>query len=268
MLEEGLATGALRAGIAPDRAALLLLSTLEGGTFVGWALQQKDTVLAAFEAAMRDLELSPPAPRNRRRLAESGPNKPPGGMVPTGTTIHQGSRKMTDKHTGTCFCGAVAVEVTGAPEAMGYCHCRSCRSWSAGPVNAFTLWKPENVKVTQGAEHVGRFEKTPTSDRQYCTKCGGHLMTDHPPFGLIDVYAATIPTLDFKPGAARQLRRDRSADEGRPAQVQGLPGTVRRLGRDDGRIGDQRTRPPVRGHAPGASRNLGSGRAVREVGGG
>ena len=31
------------------------------------------------------------------------------------------------------------------------------------------------------------------SDRQYCTKCGGHLMTDHPPFGLVDVYAATIP---------------------------------------------------------------------------
>jgi hypothetical protein len=106
---------------------------------------------------------------------------------------------MTDKNTGTCFCGAVAVEVTGAPEAMGYCHCRSCRSWSAGPVNAFTLWKPENVKVTQGQEHVARFEKTPTSGRQYCTKCGGHLMTDHPPFGLIDVYAATIPTLDFKP---------------------------------------------------------------------
>jgi TetR/AcrR family transcriptional regulator, transcriptional repressor for nem operon len=63
VLEAGLATGALRAGIAPDRAALLLLSTLEGGTFVGWALQRKDTVLAAFEAAMRDLELSTPAPR-------------------------------------------------------------------------------------------------------------------------------------------------------------------------------------------------------------
>ncbi len=62
VLEEGLATGELRAGSAPDRAALLLLSTLEGGTFVGWALQDKGTVLAAFEAAMRDLELSPPAP--------------------------------------------------------------------------------------------------------------------------------------------------------------------------------------------------------------
>ena len=103
-------------------------------------------------------------------------------------------------HKGTCFCGAVEVEVTGAPEAMGYCHCASCRSWSAGPVNAFTLWKPENVKVTKGKEFVGRFKKTEVSDRQFCTKCGGHIMTDHPPLGLTDVYAATLPSLAFKPG--------------------------------------------------------------------
>ena len=107
---------------------------------------------------------------------------------------------MTDKHIGTCFCGAVEVEVTGAPEAMGYCHCRSCRSWSAGPVNAFTLWKPENVRVSKGEEFVGKFMKTPVSDRKFCTKCGGHLMTDHPPLGLVDVYAATIPSVDFVPG--------------------------------------------------------------------
>jgi hypothetical protein len=107
---------------------------------------------------------------------------------------------MAQTHTGTCFCGAVTVQVTGEPAAMGYCHCRSCRSWSAGPVNAFTLWKPEAVKVAAGAEHVATFQKTPVSRRQYCTKCGGHLMTDHPPLGLIDVYAATIPTLAFKPG--------------------------------------------------------------------
>ena len=107
---------------------------------------------------------------------------------------------MTDKHTGTCFCGVVALEVTGAPEAMGYCHCSSCRSWSAGPVNAFTLWKPENVKVTRGAQFLGRFKKTAMSDRQFCTKCGGHLMTDHPTLGLTDVYAATIPSIKFTPG--------------------------------------------------------------------
>jgi hypothetical protein len=42
-------------------------------------------------------------------------------------------------HKGECFCEALQLEVSGEPEAMGYCHCRSCRSWSGGPVNAFAL---------------------------------------------------------------------------------------------------------------------------------
>ena len=69
-------------------------------------------------------------------------------------------------HKGTCFCGSVELDVSGSPEAMGYCHCSSCRSWSGGPVNAFTLWKPDAVKVAKGAEHVKTFQKTPLSQRQ------------------------------------------------------------------------------------------------------
>jgi hypothetical protein len=103
-------------------------------------------------------------------------------------------------YQGQCFCGAVKVEATGEPEVMGYCHCASCRSWSAGPVNAFSLWRPEAVKVTAGAEHLATFQKTPLSQRQYCSKCGGHLMNNHPPLAMIDVYAATLPGLAFKPG--------------------------------------------------------------------
>ena len=103
-------------------------------------------------------------------------------------------------HVGTCFCGAVTLEVEGAPEAMGYCHCRSCRSWSGGPVNAFSLWKPEAVRVTGGAEYVATFQRSELSQRRYCAKCGGHLMTNHPPLGMVDVFAATLPTLDFTPG--------------------------------------------------------------------
>lgn len=103
-------------------------------------------------------------------------------------------------YKGECFCGAVKLEAEGAPDAMGYCHCNSCRSWSAGPVNAFTLWKPDAVRVTEGAEFIGMYQKTPVSQRQYCTKCGGHVMTNHPPLGLVDVYAAILPTLAFKPG--------------------------------------------------------------------
>jgi hypothetical protein len=103
-------------------------------------------------------------------------------------------------YKGTCFCGAVEVTVTGDPVGAGYCHCASCRSWSAGPVNAFTLWKPEAVKVTKGADQVGTFHKTENSYRKWCKACGGHLLTEHPGLKLTDVYAATIPDFAFKPG--------------------------------------------------------------------
>ncbi len=105
-----------------------------------------------------------------------------------------------EKYRGRCFCGSVEIEVTGAPEAMGYCHCTSCRQWSAAPVNAFTLWKPTAVEVVRGHDRVGTFRKSDRSHRKWCTSCGGHLLTDHPTWGLVDVYAATLPTLPFVPG--------------------------------------------------------------------
>src|ERR1700722_10243976 len=109
---------------------------------------------------------------------------------------------MTSEKTykGGCFCGAVELTVTGEPVAMGFCHCTSCRQWSAGPVNAFSLWKPSAVKVTKGAADLASFNKTKESSRKWCKTCGGHVMTDHPTFELIDVYAATIPEFPFKAG--------------------------------------------------------------------
>lgn len=103
-------------------------------------------------------------------------------------------------HSGSCFCGAVQFAVGGDPVAMGYCHCESCRRWSAGPVNGFTLWKSDAVRVTRGADQIGTYSKTPRSHRKWCKTCGGHLFTEHPESGLADVYAAVIPDLAFKPG--------------------------------------------------------------------
>lgn len=103
-------------------------------------------------------------------------------------------------HAGECFCGAVGFEVSGEPVAMGYCHCASCRHWSAGPVNAFSLWPPSALAVTRGEEHIGTYHKTDRSYRKWCKQCGGHLFTDHPKWDLVDVYAAVIPSLEFKPG--------------------------------------------------------------------
>ncbi len=107
---------------------------------------------------------------------------------------------MSDEkaYRGACLCGTVQLTVTGEPVAMGYCHCTSCRHWSAGPINAFTLWKPEAVKVTKGADNIGSYNKTAQSTRKWCKTCGGHVLTEHP--GLTDVYAAVIADFPYKAG--------------------------------------------------------------------
>jgi hypothetical protein len=67
-------------------------------------------------------------------------------------------------------------------------------------VNAFTLWKPDAVDVTQGEDQLGEHHLNERSYRQWCKACGGHVMTRHPQWELVDVYAATIPTFPFEPG--------------------------------------------------------------------
>jgi len=107
---------------------------------------------------------------------------------------------MTETHKGSCFCGSIDIAVSGKPVVMGYCHCESCRHWSASPVNAFTLWPNDAVRVTRGEQFLESYSKTPRSERKWCRKCGGHLLTVHPHWGLTDVYAASIPEFPFQAG--------------------------------------------------------------------
>ena len=53
--------------------------------------------------------------------------------------------------------------------------------------------------MTKGADKIGVFHKTDRSHRQFCQSCGGHLMTAHPHWDMIDVYAAVLPGLSFEP---------------------------------------------------------------------
>lgn len=111
-----------------------------------------------------------------------------------------------NQYEGSCFCGDVKFTVSGEPEAMAYCHCDSCRNWSAGPVSAFTLWNPKTLEITKGLDNIAGFDKNPlssdetvVSNRVWCKTCGGHLYTDHPTMGLIDVPAVIIKNLAFTP---------------------------------------------------------------------
>jgi hypothetical protein len=82
---------------------------------------------------------------------------------------------------------------------MGYCHCDDCKSWSAAPINAFSLWPPDSVRITKGESDIGSFHKTEQAYRKFCKTCGGHLMTDHPGMKLVDVYANLLQNFIHKP---------------------------------------------------------------------
>lgn len=102
-------------------------------------------------------------------------------------------------YKASCFCGAVELEATGKPAFSGYCHCRDCQAWSAAPINAFSLWKSDSVRITRGEAEIGTFHKTENSYRKFCKICGGHLMTDHPRMRLVDVYANLLQGFTHEP---------------------------------------------------------------------
>ncbi|HVL55660.1 MAG TPA: GFA family protein [Burkholderiaceae bacterium] len=115
------------------------------------------------------------------------------------TVVDEPQVATVPTHRGTCFCGAIEIEARGEPLEMGYCHCGSCRAYSGTPVTSFTLWKQEDVRVLEGEQYLGRFQKTAMSDRRFCLRCGGHVMVLHPGLGLADVHSPVLPTVRFAP---------------------------------------------------------------------
>jgi hypothetical protein len=91
--------------------------------------------------------------------------------------------------------------VTGAPVVQGYCHCGSCRAWTAQPVTAYALWPAPKVAVIAGAEHMASAPRNDTLSLHYCARCGGNLMTQSSSTGLFDVYPMILDGFDFAPQA-------------------------------------------------------------------
>jgi hypothetical protein len=83
--------------------------------------------------------------------------------------------------------------------AMGYCHCKDCRAWSAGPVNAFTLWPRDAVTITDGEDLLLTYSSNGESFRKSCKTCGGNVLSDHPTLGFTDIFAALLADFEFAP---------------------------------------------------------------------
>jgi hypothetical protein len=73
-------------------------------------------------------------------------------------------------HFGSYFCGAVKLEVSGAPEAMAIVIAVLV---ARGLPGRKRLEAGGGTDLTSGAEHVATFQKTELNQRQYCRNAAG-----------------------------------------------------------------------------------------------
>ena len=62
-----------------------------------------------------------------------------------------------------CMCGTVELEIRGEPTAQAYCHCESCRGWTAAPLWAATMWAASSIseRVLAVADGLPKFRDYP-----------------------------------------------------------------------------------------------------------
>ena len=97
---------------------------------------------------------------------------------------------MRNNSTGSCLCGAVKYQVTGALRPVVACHCGQCQKTSGHHVAA-TSAKREDFKLLE-ERGLKWFSSTVGIRRGFCQQCGGNLFWDKAELPSISIFAGTL----------------------------------------------------------------------------
>ena len=99
---------------------------------------------------------------------------------------------------GSCLCGGVRYEITGALSYPLNCHCSMCRKAHGAAFRSRARVKADDFRWTQGAELVTYYESSPGNHRGFCRVCGSPLLSrfDHDS----RFYGLPLGALDDDPG--------------------------------------------------------------------
>lgn len=102
--------------------------------------------------------------------------------------------------TGSCLCGALRYECAEKPALMGACHCRDCQRASGSAFATLMIFPKDTVRLSGLApaiyEHKG--DSGRMVRRQFCPRCGGHVVIDYdvtPQFRVVMAGTLDDPTL-------------------------------------------------------------------------
>lgn len=77
--------------------------------------------------------------------------------------------------TGTCLCGAIAFEVSGAIEPGSHCHCSMCRKSHGAPFATYVHAKKRDFRYVRGEADIAGFQSSAAGVRSFCPRCGSSL---------------------------------------------------------------------------------------------
>lgn len=95
---------------------------------------------------------------------------------------------------GSCLCGAVKYEITGALGPIIYCHCSRCRKATGSAFAAVSPVATTDFRIAKGQESLRSYSTDAGIHRVFCGKCGSPIISkrDSAP----DIVRVRIGTLD------------------------------------------------------------------------
>jgi hypothetical protein len=97
---------------------------------------------------------------------------------------------------GSCLCGEMRYETTGAPLRMMNCHCSRCRLGRAAAHATNVFYKLEQFRWVKGEANLREF-KVPDArfhTAAFCARCGAKVPRVSPERGLVIVPAGSLDT--------------------------------------------------------------------------
>ena len=100
---------------------------------------------------------------------------------------------------GSCLCGSVAYEITGAPQRMYYCHCSRCRMGRSAAHATNVFFGAEGFRWTRGEDQIGDYAVPGARffGVSFCLRCGGAVPRVSRERNIVNVPAGS---LDSEPG--------------------------------------------------------------------
>ncbi|ARU04218.1 aldehyde-activating protein [Comamonas serinivorans] len=81
-------------------------------------------------------------------------------------------------YTASCLCGAIALEIDAAIDAVQLCHCRECQKAQGGAFVAVAPVPRDALRLVRGADQLASYSASPGKRRVFCRDCGSPVYSE------------------------------------------------------------------------------------------